>query len=150
MRLVLVLLVPLLLLGCTDDQPLIDTLPDYSAIEDPRARWEAYGFDAYAITQERACECLPPYVYTVFVEGGRVVALDYEQEEEGEVLEPSRVLTVGMLFNEIGRAEAGGADAVQVRYDPRFGYPADVVIDYDRGTADEELILRLSDLRSIE
>jgi len=70
-----------------------------------------------------------------------VVSMTYESDGE-PVPEEYRggFYTVEGLFGLLRWSIEVGADSVEVDFDPALGYPRDVLIDLDRGTADEELI----------
>ena len=139
--------------GCSaDDTGVVTVPPDYSHIPNPELRWAAYDLDDYTIVQTRACECLPPYEYTIIVRNGEAVDVEYDVDD-GEPVDdftPEDAYTVEELFDVIQRAEQEGAYSIGVEYDARFGYPTSVFIDYDYNIADEELILTLSDLQLLD
>lgn len=122
---------------------------DFSNIADPQARWQAYGIDTYRVTETRACECLPPYRWTAFVRNGKVVDVEVDpvqgiDPEDARRLALKMAWTVEGAFDLIEQAQ--DADKVAVGYDPRYGFPAGIVIDWDLGMADEETYQNMSDL----
>ena len=46
------------------------------------------------------------------------------------------------LFDAIQDAIDRQADYIDIDYDPTYGYPTDVYIDYDRRVSSDELVLR--------
>lgn len=109
-----------------------------------RARWAAARPAAYAITLRRGCFCGQEAVgpAAVEVEGQAVVARTYV--ETGQAV-PARWAPffppVEGLFDLIGDAIAADAASLDVTYDPAFGHPTRVTVDYDARVADDELDL---------
>lgn len=147
----------LVLAACTDD----GTAPrapaafgqDFSSITDPHERWQAYGIDTYRIEETRACECLPPYRWVALVRNGKLVDVEldasggegYFDQETLHAWALGAAWTVEDAFTRIERGDRE-ADAIHVAYDPRFGFPSSIAIDWDAGLADEETYHTMSGL----
>jgi hypothetical protein len=58
-----------------------------------------------------------------------------------------RALSIDQLFNEIKLAIDNKAAAVDIKYDPAWGYPRSIAIDLDKRMADEELAFTLSNFK---
>ena len=101
---------------------------------------------AYTMKFGRSCFCLPdwrgPYQVVVNSTGGIASAVYMYGSEEyaGKPVKlPSgKVLTVKDVFSEIKRALNMKADNLNVTYDKDWGYPKDVLIDWEVLAADEE------------
>jgi hypothetical protein len=52
--------------------------------------------------------------------------------------------TIDRIFSELGSDSVQEADKLTVTYDPTYGYPADVVIDFIELAIDDELYLSVS------
>jgi hypothetical protein len=76
------------------------------------------------------------------------VAVEWTYVDTESPLPPSarpRFPTVGGLFDILRAAYAEDAHDVDVSYDPDFGYPTELSIDYDEQVADEELGMRVTE-----
>jgi hypothetical protein len=132
------------LAGCTSP-----TVPD----DDPRAQlaaaqrlWRSQGFDSYGYNYQNVCFCLESGPVRITVLRGRKASI---QTEDGQAVEPDhfgRYRTVEEAFALIEDAFARNAAQVRAEYDPRFGHPVDVFIDYSLQMADEEQGLQISGL----
>jgi hypothetical protein len=105
-----------------------------------RRRWADKGPAIYSIDLFRSCECTPemsgPVV--VSVQNGAVQSRAYRT---GVIVPPNMApLFPGIegLFDLIADARRRNAHRLEVRYDRELGYPAWLVIDYDRLVADDE------------
>lgn len=155
----IVLIITVLAAGCSlvHEPHTTRVAEDFSHIEDPHKRWDAYELSSYTIEQTRTCECLPPYGYLVVVKNDSVADVSYEEPEEtyGKDAETLRemalqsALTIEEMFDIIAR-EKNAADRFEVAYHPRYGYPTKVFIDPDEKTADEEIIRSMSNLRTFD
>ena len=109
-------------------------------LSDARRRWTDKGPSVYSIDLFRSCECTPemsgPVV--VNVQNGTVQSRFYRA---GGTVPPNLAPAfpgVEGLFDLIADARQRNAHRVEVRYDRELGYPAWLVIDYDRAVADDE------------
>src|SRR5690606_23652442 len=119
---------------------------DFSSIEDPRARWEAYELTDYTIEQRLGCFCAGPLQFVAVVRDNDVVALRNASpplEDESWV---DHYRTVEELFDLIEEAQEVDPAVLEVTYHPRYGYPTRIYIDYSAQTADEEVGFTLSNL----
>ncbi|HNP73356.1 MAG TPA: DUF6174 domain-containing protein [Kouleothrix sp.] len=107
-----------------------------------RARWAARVPAAYRYTLRVGCFC-PPEVtqpVEVTVRDAAVIALvgaSSRQPVRGAQLDEAA--PIEQLFVLIQRAIDQGADRVDVQYDPEFGYPRAIAIDYMRDASDDEV-----------
>ena len=56
------------------------------------------------------------------------------------------LLTVKQRFEQLRDAYINGAHQIKVNYDPQYGYPSSVNIDYDQFIADEALSYTITEL----
>jgi hypothetical protein len=123
------------------------TAPDWE-LRAAQARWSQRGLPSYDITVSRGCECLPestgPAVVSVrdgivvsrtYVSNGAPVGLAYAESYP----------TVEGLFKKIDDARRQNPASLEVDYDPTFGYPRRIAIDYDRQMVDDEIVYYASD-----
>ena len=152
----------LLLFSCTD--PLNDNSfitssidEDYSSIENPRERWQAYHLTDYVIKQSWSCECFPPIGCDAYIINNLLKDVKYDLPNEAyfgrseeEIYEYTKrmAITIDEAFDLIEKYK-DSADKIEVKYDPKFGYPTQLIIDIDIQMADEEIIRRFSNLQKI-
>ena len=115
-----------------------------------RLKWERARPAAYTITVARWCECTQemsgPVVVTVrdgAIESRTYVASAAAVGPTYADLFPS----IDGLFERIDDAHRRRAASVEVTYDPRFGFPVTISIDYDRVMADDELTYRATNFQ---
>jgi uncharacterized protein DUF6174 len=115
-----------------------------------RVKWERARPAAYTITVARWCECTQemsgPVVVSVrdgIVESRTYVASAAAVTPPYADLFPS----IDGLFERIDDARRRRAASVDVTYDPVFGFPTVISIDYDRVMVDDELTYRATDFR---
>ena len=113
------------------------------------AKWAASGLDTYEYRFVRACECRPevsgPIIITV--ENGTVTAV--KRPDDSPDLPPwegGSTPTIPHLFGTVQSAIDGEPGSIIVEYDDQWGYPTNIYIDWDLGTADEETSYSASDL----
>jgi len=115
-----------------------------------RLKWERARPAAYTITVARWCEC------TQEMSGPVVVAVrDGAIESRTYVASAAAVgptyadlfPSIDGLFERIDDAHRRRAASVEVTYDPEFGFPVTISIDYDRVMADDELTYRATNFQ---
>ena len=119
-------------------------------LDEGRARWQAAGIDDYEYSYQRVCECHPdiPADTIITVRDGTVVAVRYAREDYVADVElaADRVRwfrTIEDLFWLVESAESQGA-LLRVAYDPRYGFPAAIYVDYLADVVGDELDLRVT------
>ena len=120
-------------------------------LSDARKRWADKGPASYSIDIFRSCECTPemsgPVV--VNVQNGMVQSRAYRT---GGLVPPNMAqLFPGVegLFDLIADAAERHPHRLEVRYDRDLGYPAWVVIDYDKTIADDEFTYSVMTFRRL-
>ena len=99
---------------------------------------------SYSYVVRVTCECPTDITrpVTVWVDRGSIEYLLYEDDGRPVPLSYSSSFpSVEQLFDAIQAGIDRRADLIQVDYDPTYGYPTNVYIDYDRRMADDELSL---------
>jgi hypothetical protein len=115
--------------------------------------WDRFERNAplsYTYTVRVACECPSDVTrpVTVWVDRGTVEYLFYEDDGRAVPFSYSDSFpSVEQLFDAIQDAIDQRADYIDVDYDPTYGFPRSVYIDYDRRVSDEELSLTAWGLR---
>ncbi len=57
--------------------------------------------------------------------------------------------TIDRIFTELKADLNGAADEVIAKYDPTYGFPAEVTIDVEKQATDDELYLTLSNFEKL-
>ena len=131
---------PLLLLALAGCEP--PTGPsERQALEVARARWVAQGSPSYTYELSRECFCvLSARWVQLTVEEGSVVTAEYVDSKTSVEAALVRYLqTIPDLFDVIEDALNRHAASFRAVYDPVFGFPTRIEIDYSATTADDEL-----------
>ncbi len=109
-------------------------------LSEARRRWADKGPASYSMDLFRSCECTPEMTgpVVVNVQNGTMQSRFYRT---GGTVPPNIAPSfpgVEGLFDLIADARQRNAHRVEVRFDRELGYPAWLVIDYDRAIADDE------------
>ena len=113
-------------------------------------KWQGAGISHYRYNLFISCFCVfnenMPLV--IEVKDGEVVSMQFQN---GKPIDPTflelfnRYSTIDRLFSDLEANINGGADEVVVEYDPTYGFPIQVTIDYIQEAADDELYLTISE-----
>ena len=153
-------------------EPINSPDPPIGSTPDPRMKqiqrrydlnlkkWQARKQQDYTFTLQLSCHCSPDHTtpMQVTVQNGKVISATTEsltvgQDSQGNPLDnividvAYRALSIDQLFNEIKMAIDNKAAAIDVKYDPKWGYPRSIAIDIDKRLADEELAFTLSNFK---
>ena len=115
------------------------------AFDAARAAWDASALADYDYTYTRNCFCPEEYrrPYEVSVRNGEVISATFKGTDLRDVpgvgaeTYDEIIQTVDQVFDEIERALIEAA-SLHAEYEPEFGYPVDVYIDWIENVADEE------------
>lgn len=109
-------------------------------------KWQDAGIDNYSMTLARSCFCRDDTIRPVNldIKNDKVVAATYADTGEPVPADNINQLSVDDLFSTIKKALSSGAAAVDVTYDPTYGYPTSIYIDQNRMMADEEMGFSIS------
>jgi hypothetical protein len=132
----------LLLAGCGD---LFGPSQEERA-EEAWDRWVATAPPAYRYEVLQSCFCGGPGIgrWLTVIVNDNIVASAWDTET-GAFVPPSelgRIPTAEDLFVTLFDAIDSGADELRAEYDPHFGYPTLLDIDYLRNAIDDELVIR--------
>jgi hypothetical protein len=122
-----------------------------AGLESHRARWEAAGLTAYVYEYSKQCECGPETLRPARIEVlagsvARVTFLDNAQTLESPPADAFP--TIDDLFGRVDEAVRMDAASLVVTYDPTLGYPTLISVDYRRDIADDEFVIRASNLEA--
>lgn len=110
-------------------------------------KWYAKRLKSYRFTMQNQCFCTPNYRLPIHitVKQGRV----RKAYTSAEVNVIHRAKTINQLFAMINNAINTKAYRIDVNYHPRLGYPRSIYIDRDRRIADEEISIKVRNLKAI-
>lgn len=130
-----------LLVSCNNDDDENNKDKDFSSIENPRERWEAYGFTDYIITERISCFCGGVLQWDLVVKNNIKSEVFFDQtnsnQTEEEILERAR--TIDDAFDFIESIDINNVASLQVEYNATYGFPTLVSIDYNLNIADDEI-----------
>jgi hypothetical protein len=134
--------------GC--DNPFSSSGPEGDLAE-ARRTWSGQGIASYSFKVSQFCFCEQDTrgTFAVVVERGRVAAVTDAETGAPRTPNPSVPLTVEALFAKVEDAIDRDADGLEVRYDPRLGYPLEIAIDFVELAIDDEVTYTASDLTPI-
>ncbi|HEY2980127.1 MAG TPA: DUF6174 domain-containing protein [Anaerolineales bacterium] len=122
-----------------------------------RQTWQGAGITHYRYSLFISCFCAftQRMPLSIEVRDGEVVSIAYS---DGGALVPtdpnfenfSQYATIDRVFAELETDLNGEADQVTVTYDPTYGYPAEIQIDFVKNAADDELSLAVSNLEVLQ
>lgn len=114
-------------------------------------KWQDANITHYRFQLGVSCFCPVGGVMpmTVEVNNGEIVSLLDVNGDVFPAADPLNELilkyaTIDRIFSELAQDSVQGADKLTVTYDPTYGFPSDVSIDYIELAADDELYLSVS------
>ena len=112
------------------------------------SKWNQINHAHYSYTLQRSCFCPPDALkpMNIRVFQGKVQSATVD----GIPLSADRmdsVLTIEQLFQKVHEAIDRNVSRLEVKYDPTYGYPTNIFVDYEAMMADEELSLNASDFK---
>ena len=123
-------------------------------IEQNKEKWQNANISHYRYNLSITCFCVfsQDMPLIIEVQDGEVVSMEFQSGNEIDA--PSRELfekyaTIDRLFAELEADMNGAADEVVAKYDPTYGFPAEVTIDFVKEATDDELYLTLSNLEEL-
>lgn len=122
-------------------------------LEEAQRLWADLGLQDYVFTYELACFCAGPgqSPARVTVTDGRVtgvlVPAEDRQVPEDELAEYP---TIPDLFDDVEAWLDRDPASARTLFDPTFGHPVDVFVDFRADAIDEELGFRVRDLAPME
>lgn len=137
-------LAALSLTGCIGD-------PEAPDLDAPRALWGRMEPVSYGYTVRHTCFCVGGPVYVV-ADRDSVLTAKMEGPAPGDTLTdvPSpQDYSMEALFDEVEERLQRRHDSHRVSFDPAYGFPADIYIDFEKGVADEEYGLVITDFRPL-
>jgi hypothetical protein len=136
-----VLLLPALA-GCVNVTGVDNLDREQDRLDRAWDRFESVAPLAYTYTVRVSCECPRDVTrpVSVWVDRGVIEYLLYEDDGQPVPFSIANSFpSAEELFDTIQDAIERDADYMDIEYDPTYGYPTSVYIDYARNIADEEL-----------
>ena len=116
-----------------------------------QSKWRNANITHYRFQLSLGCFCLfrSQMPMTVEVKDGKVVSTVDVNGEAFPLDDPMsefvlKYTTIDRIFSELDSDSVREADKLTVSYDPTYGFPAEVAIDYIELAADDELYLTIS------
>jgi uncharacterized protein DUF6174 len=121
-----------------------------SEIERNKEKWQDANITHYRYNLTLGCFCVFSQDMPLVIEvmDGNVVSMEYKNGNPIDTTNREffeRFSTIDRIFSELEADLAGAADEVTVTYDPTYGFPVEVSIDYVKEATDDELYLTISD-----
>ena len=131
-----------------------NALGSQSEIEQNHEKWQEAGISHYRYHLSISCFCVFTQDMPLILEvrDGKIVSMEYQN---GKEIDPSltelfeKYATIDRVFAELEAGLNGAADEVTVKYDPTYGFPAEVTIDVEKQATDDELYLTLSNFEKL-
>jgi len=122
-----------------------------------QSKWQDADINHYRFQLHVSCFCLfrSEMPVTVEVQDGEVVSIVDANGEEIPTDDPMSDLitkhsTIDRIFSELESEPVQEADSLTVSYDPTYGFPVEVAIDYIELAADDELYLSVSGFEPLQ
>ena len=127
-----------------------------SELQQNREKWEGQNFDHYRYTVVVTCFCIFAGAEVTYeVQDGQVVNQTVQPHPDRQV-DPDEISeyyqeynTIEKVFDFLERA-TNEADEVTVAYDPTYGFPTDITVDWIKEAADDEIYLTLGNFESLQ
>lgn len=126
-----------------------------SALERNREKWEGQNFNHYRFTVVVTCFC--PFAgaeVTYEVQNGQIVDQAVQAHPDRQ-FDPDQISefyqdynTIEKVFNYVERA-SNEADETTIEYDPTYGFPIDISVDWIKEAVDDEFYLTLSNFEPL-
>ena len=141
----LALLLSLSLAACQKDEPA-----KVHTLESARAAWAAQGKSSYTIDQQGGCGFCVPIFYEkvrITVQNNQITNVINLRDNQPVPEDQWQVFsTLEDLFQTVEEFETRNPFKSSVTYDPKYGYPTVVSVDYSQGVADDEYAITTTGL----
>ena len=151
MKKLILIVMALVLAACT---AVGNAMGSQSEIEQNQGKWQDASISHYRYHLSISCFCVftQDMPLIIEVQDGKVISMEYQS---GKAIEPSllelfeKYATIDRVFAELEADLNGAADEVTVKYDPTYGFPTEVTIDFEKQATDDELYLTLSNFEKL-
>ena len=119
-----------------------------------REKWQNANISHYRYNLFVSCFCVfnEDMPLIIEVKDGEVVSMEFQsgKEIDSSLHETfDKYATIDRFFAELETDINGAADAVTAKYDPTYGFPTEVTIDFVQEATDDELYLTLSNFEAL-
>jgi len=121
------------------------------------AKWNEANISHYRYSLFIGCFCAfrDQMPLTIEVKGGEVVSMIRPDGTTVNSTDPSYDIfesyaTIDRVFLKLEADQTGDADEVAVTYDPTYGFPANVAVDYIKEAVDDEISYQVSNFEMLE
>lgn len=148
---ILIIIFSLYFSACNGNNKILEVIEENAKLqqlEQNQQLWDNQNINSYQITSQTICFCPSPNEMVITVEEENISEAFYTIS--GEYLtaqELEYVLTINQHFEIIRDAINQEAFSLDVTYEPTFGYPTEISIDYIEMTVDDEITYLLSSLQ---
>lgn len=124
--------------------------PSQNQLDTALRRWNEAGATSYEYKLRRICFCAPETTHTlrVRVESGQITSV-FDLDTNLPASSTTAGRTVPELFGVVQDAINRRAFRLVVEYEQQLGYPTAIAVDYDDGTADDEITYLATELAPI-
>ncbi len=139
MRKLTLLFITLVLSACS--------MAGQSEIQRNQQKWQAARISHYRYNLFVGCFCIASEPMIVEVQDGQVVSLEYQSGKEMDASNRDlfeKYATIDRIFSELATNINDKADEFTVTYDPTYGFPTRVNVDFIKKALDDELTLTVS------
>lgn len=145
MRKLLFIVITLALSACS--------LRGQTEVERNQEKWQEAGISHYRYELFVGCFCVfsQDMPLVVEVQDGEVVSMEYQSGNEIDAANREtfeKYSTIDRIYSEL-EADLEKADEVIVTYDPTYGFPTKINIDYIKDAIDDELALTVSNFEPL-
>jgi hypothetical protein len=127
-----------------------------SELQQNREKWEGQNFEHYRYKVVVTCFCIFAGAEVTYeVQNGQVLNESVQPHPDRQI-DPDEISefyqeynTIEKVFDFLERA-TNEADEVTVEYDPTYGFPSDITVDWVKEATDEEVYLTLSNLEPLQ
>ncbi len=127
-----------------NNSPLIEELTEN------RQLWRSQQLKNYQYIYQQQCFCTPPSntPLKVSIKNDKIAQV-VNLNDNQVISDLTFPRTIDELFNIIETAIKRNADEILISYDPAFGYPTRIAIDYQKILADEEITYTVKNLSKL-
>ena len=126
-----------------------------SAFQQNQKKWEGQNINHYRFTVAVSCFCPFANVEVTYeVLNGQVVNQSVQSSPDNPVDEAlvsdfyQSYNTIEKIFDYVGGA-INDADETTIEYDPTYGFPTDISVDWIKQAVDDEMYLTLSNFKAL-
>jgi hypothetical protein len=130
------------------------SLGSQTEIERNREKWQDTNISHYRFNLFVGCFCVftEDMPLAIEVKDGEVVSMEYQSGNEIDASSHElfdKYATIDRIFSELETNISTEADEVVVKYDPTYGFPTEINVDFIKDAIDDELALTISNFEEL-